>query len=100
MVTLRCPPLAHTFQALSLEISERFSRSLVAALKRVREAQSMSQSQLARLSGVSRAMINHLESGKRNPTLIVVHALTTALGANLADIIRSQSARVSAKAKK
>jgi transcriptional regulator with XRE-family HTH domain len=72
---------------LNSEISERFSRSVVAALKSARVAQSISQSQLARLSGVSRAMINHLESGKRNPTLIVVHALANALGENLEKVV-------------
>ena len=77
------------FKLLSLEFSEQFSRGLVAALKRVREAKAVSQNQLAKMSGVSRAMINHLESGKRNPTLIVVHALATALEANLAELIKS-----------
>jgi hypothetical protein len=34
-------------------------------------------------------MINHLESGKRNPTVIVAHALAIAMGAKLEEIILS-----------
>ena len=69
-------------------LSEQFSRALVASLKEVREKCGISQSQLARLSGVSRPMINHLESGIRNPTVIVVHALASALDVDLAKLIR------------
>ena len=87
MVTWLCQTLSPIAKELSLETSEQFSRNLVAALKRVREDKAMSQSQLARLSGVSRAMVNHLESGKRNPSVIVAHALATALGVNLADMM-------------
>jgi transcriptional regulator with XRE-family HTH domain len=66
-----------------LERSEQFSRELVASLKEVREKRGISQSQLAKLSGVSRPMINHLESGIRNPTVIVFHAVATALEIDL-----------------
>ena len=68
-------------------ISEQFSRALVASLKEVREQRGISQSQLAKLSGVSRPMINHLESGIRNPTVIVFHALATALKVDLAKLV-------------
>ncbi len=68
-------------------LSEQFSRALVASLKEVREKRGISQSQLAKLSGVSRPMINHLESGIRNPTIIVFHALATALEIDLAKLI-------------
>jgi transcriptional regulator with XRE-family HTH domain len=70
-----------------LGLSEQFSRALVAFLKEVREKRGISQSQLARLSGVSRPMINHLESGIRNPTIIVFHALATALEIDLAKLM-------------
>jgi transcriptional regulator with XRE-family HTH domain len=80
---------------LSLGTSEQFSRALVASLKKVREKCGISQSHLARLSGVSRPMINHLEKGIRNPTVIVVHALATALKVDLAKLV----SRISRSAK-
>ncbi len=76
---------------MSLGLSEQFSRALVASLKEVREARGISQSKLAKLSGVSRPMINHLESGIRNPTIIVFHALATALNIDLAKLIAKVS---------
>ena len=60
----------------------------MASLKKAREKCGISQSKLARLSGVSRPMINHLESGIRNPTVIVLHALASALKVDLAKLIR------------
>jgi len=72
---------------LRLGRSEQVSRSLVLALRRTRESRGISQSELSRLSGVSRAMINHLESGKRNPTLIVCHALASAMETRLAELL-------------
>ena len=74
-----------------MDSSEQFSRALVASLKEVREKRGISQSQLARLSGVSRPMINHLEGGIRNPTLIVFHALATTLEIDLAKLIAQVS---------
>ena len=59
----------------------------MASLKEIRERRGISQSQLAKLSGVSRPMINHMESGIRNPTVIVFHALATALKVDLAKLI-------------
>lgn len=63
----------------------------MASLKEVREKCGISQSKLAKLSGVSRPMINHLESGIRNPTVIVVHALAAALKVDLAKLIAQVS---------
>ena len=72
---------------MSLGLSEQFSRALVASLKEVREQRGISQSQLAKLSGVSRPMIHHMENGIRNPTVIVFHALATALKVDLAKLV-------------
>ena len=68
-------------------LSEQFSRALVASLKDVREQRGISQSQLAKLSGVSRPMINHTESGIRNPSVIVFHALASALEVDLSKLV-------------
>ena len=47
----------------------------------------ISQYELAKRSGISRTMIHHLESGKRNPTLITVHALASALALDLPSLM-------------
>ena len=49
----------------------------------------ISQYELAKRSGISRTMIHHLENGKRNPTLITLHALADALELDLSNLVRN-----------
>lgn len=48
-------------------------------LRELREAQGMSLSELARRSKIGKGTLSELESGRRNPTLETLYALTTAL---------------------
>lgn len=48
-------------------------------LRELRKAQGMSLSELARRSEVGKGTLSELESGRRNPTLETLYALTTAL---------------------
>ncbi|MFD3700325.1 helix-turn-helix domain-containing protein [Streptomyces sp. NPDC058646] len=48
-------------------------------VRELREAQGMSLSELARRSGIGKGTLSELESGRRNPTLETLYALTTAL---------------------
>ncbi|MFD3479155.1 helix-turn-helix domain-containing protein [Streptomyces sp. NPDC058695] len=49
-------------------------------LKRLRQDAGLSLSELARRSGVGKGTLSELETGRRNPTLETLYALTTALG--------------------
>ncbi|MBX6750474.1 MAG: helix-turn-helix domain-containing protein [Micromonosporaceae bacterium] len=57
------------------------------ALRALREAAGLSLSELARQSGVGKATLSELESGRRNPTLETLYALTTALGVPLSAVL-------------
>ena len=57
-------------------------------LQRRRKALGISQEKLAELAGLSRSAITMIESGNRNPTLFVCHAVANALGVPLSDVIR------------
>ncbi|MEV5737698.1 helix-turn-helix domain-containing protein [Streptomyces sp. NPDC014684] len=48
-------------------------------LRELREAQAISLSELARRSRIGKGTLSELESGRRNPTLETLYALTTAL---------------------
>ncbi|GEK04352.1 helix-turn-helix transcriptional regulator [Streptomyces sp. ATE26] len=48
-------------------------------LRELREAQAISLSELARRSKIGKGTLSELESGRRNPTLETLYALTTAL---------------------
>ncbi|MGW7454323.1 helix-turn-helix domain-containing protein [Streptomyces sp. NPDC054787] len=52
-------------------------------VRELREVQGMSLSELARRSSIGKGTLSELESGRRNPTLETLYALTTALGVPL-----------------
>ena len=56
------------------------SKAVAENLRRIRAERSLSLSQLAEVSGVSRAMLNQIEREKSAPTINVVFKITTALG--------------------
>ena len=58
-------------------------RSLGTAVRAAREAQDMSQMELAKLSGVSRVTVTKLELGKTNPTWESVLRVSEVLGLHL-----------------
>ncbi|WP_037627656.1 XRE family transcriptional regulator [Streptomyces aureus] len=61
--------------------------SVGSRLKELREARGVSLSALARRSGVGKATLSELESGRRNPTLETLYALTTALDVPLSSVL-------------
>jgi len=56
-------------------------------LKEIRLKMGISQNMLAKKAGLSRGAIQHIEKGIRNPTLIVCHAVASALDVSLADVL-------------
>lgn len=55
-------------------------------LRELREAQSMTQEDLAALVGVSRQTIISLEKGKYNPSIILAHHLARVFKVHIEDI--------------
>ncbi|MFM9372726.1 helix-turn-helix domain-containing protein [Streptomyces sp. Da 82-17] len=56
-------------------------------LKQLRQDEGLSLSELARRSGVGKGTLSELETGRRNPTLETLYALTTALGRPLSAVL-------------
>jgi transcriptional regulator with XRE-family HTH domain len=88
--------------ALNLEKSLKFSRAVVSAIQTARKSQGLSQQRLAEMAGISRSAVTMIESGARNPTLFVCHALAESLDLDLSELIREahqslQSKRPSSK---
>lgn len=69
--------------------SEAFSAAVVEKLKAIRLEKSLSQERLAAEAHVSRTGITMMENGQRRPTLLFCHAIASALGVSLAEVIRS-----------
>ena len=58
-------------------------------VKRIRQEKGLTQEQLAELSGFSQQYISGLEQGQRNPTIVSLYELATALGVSHMELVRS-----------
>ncbi len=56
-------------------------------VKRLRLAQNLTQERFAELSGLSQQYVSDLERGRRNPTVVTLFELATALGVRPADLL-------------
>jgi len=57
-------------------------------VKRIRQKNSLTQEQFAEISGFSQQYISSLERGRRNPTVVTLYELATALGVSHMDLVR------------
>jgi transcriptional regulator with XRE-family HTH domain len=67
------------------ERNEELLRSC--AVKRIRQEKGLTQEQLADLSGFSQQYISGLEQGRRNPTIVSLYELATALGVSHMELV-------------
>ena len=58
-------------------------------VKRVRQDKGLTQEELAERSGFSQQYISGLEQGRRNPTVVSLYELATALGVSHMELVRS-----------
>lgn len=65
-------------------------------LKWLRQDDGLSLSELSRRSGVGKGTLSELETGRRNPTLETLYALTTALGRPLSAVLGDPASGVAA----
>lgn len=64
-------------------------RKLVGAnFKRIRLLKGLTQEEFSDLSGFSQQYISGLEGGRRNPTVVTLYELATALGISHLDLLR------------
>jgi transcriptional regulator with XRE-family HTH domain len=54
---------------------------------RIRREKGLTQEQLAEISGFSQQYISGLEQGRRNPTVVTLYELATALGVSHMDLV-------------
>jgi transcriptional regulator with XRE-family HTH domain len=57
-------------------------------VKRLRQRKGLTQEQFAEVSGFSQQYISSLERGRRNPTVVTLYELATALGVSHMELIR------------
>lgn len=57
-------------------------------VRQVRLQKELTQERLAEISGFNQQYISSLERGRRNPTVVTVYELATALGVTHLDLLR------------
>ncbi len=55
---------------------------------RLRREKGLTQERLAEISGLSQQYISGLEQGRRNPTIVTLYELSTALGVSHLELLR------------
>jgi len=58
---------------------------------RIRREKGLTQEQFAEISGFSQQYISGLEQGRRNPTVVTLYELATALGVSHLDLLGPSS---------
>jgi len=56
-------------------------------VKRIRQDRGLTQEELAERSGFSQQYISGLEQGRRNPTIVSIYELATALGVSHMELV-------------
>jgi transcriptional regulator with XRE-family HTH domain len=62
-------------------------------VRRFRENKRLTQEKLAEISGFSQQYISSLEQGQRNPTVITLYELATALGVSHVELVKPPQSR-------
>jgi transcriptional regulator with XRE-family HTH domain len=73
---------------MSTDLSARLGRNV----RLLREARGVTQHQIAKLAGIPRATLAHLESGEGNPTLAVLSAVADAFQVSLEELVAAPRA--------
>lgn len=75
-----------------MDATDDLPARLAANIKALRDARGLTQSQLAKLSGLPRATWANLESGGSNPTLAVMHKVAVALQVSFEELVAAPHA--------
>ena len=57
-------------------------------VKRIRQKRGLTQEKFAEISGFSQQYLSSLENGHRNPTVVTIYELATALGVSYMELVR------------
>jgi transcriptional regulator with XRE-family HTH domain len=57
-------------------------------VRKIRQKRGLTQEKFAEISGFSQQYLSSLENGRRNPTVVTLYELATALGVSHMDLVR------------
>jgi transcriptional regulator with XRE-family HTH domain len=63
-------------------------------VRRIRQARGLTQEQFAERSGFSQQYLSTLERGRRNPSIVTIYELASALGVSHLELVRPRRRKV------
>lgn len=57
-------------------------------VRKIRQKRGLTQEKFSEISGFSQQYLSSLENGRRNPTVVTIYELATALGVSHMDLVR------------
>lgn len=78
---------------MDTHLVQRTLTSIAANIRRIRERRALTQERLAELTELEPRTIQHLETGKANPTIGLVVTVASALGVSVATLLRPAKLR-------
>jgi transcriptional regulator with XRE-family HTH domain len=73
---------------MDAQVVQRTLTSIAANIRRIRERRGLTQERLAELAHLEPRTIQHIETGKANPTIGVVVTIAVALGVRTSALLR------------
>jgi transcriptional regulator with XRE-family HTH domain len=68
-----------------MSVKARVSRNI----QRIRREKDLSQEEVAHRSGIHQTYLSGVETGKRNPSILIVERIAVALGVDVAEIFKA-----------
>ncbi len=76
-----------TIYCSNADTMSEISKNLAASLEYLRKARGLTQDQLAKVAGIPRTTLSHIESGEGNPSLKTLSKLALALGVPFEELL-------------
>ncbi|MEJ0010497.1 MAG: helix-turn-helix transcriptional regulator [Alphaproteobacteria bacterium] len=73
--------------------NEEFRQALIRTLLKTRKDRGYSHEAIAAKAGISRQMLGKIESGKANPTMMMMFKITSAMGVTMEEFVSAMKLR-------
>lgn len=86
---LYCTMMRYKNQEIGEKMMENLNHNIAENLKRIRNERSLSLTQLAELTGISKSMLGQIEREETNPTISTIWKISTGLKVALTELIET-----------
>lgn len=70
--------------------SNEYLKQIGESIRKLRDRKKMSQQELADYAGISKRMLQYIEAGTSNPTILMLDAISQSLGTTVEHLIKKE----------